>query len=225
MERIPHVEPQFADDAFVAEYSRLTKRYAAPDYAPIARFTLSSLEGTSQPKILELGPGPGWCGILLAQRREDAIVLGLDVSASYVEIANENAKTEGVSDRVTFHEGDACQLEGFEDHSFDAVFSNQSFHYWDSPTTVLDEIDRILKPGGTFCIGSDRRDLSYFARLGVFISKLFLTAKVRESWMRSLKGSFTVEEAAKIVEQSRLRDDASIKTYPRMYYIQGQTSS
>lgn len=225
MERIPHIEPQFNDAVFVAEYSRLTKRYAFPDYAPITRFTLSSLAEVMQPEILELGPGPGWCGILLARGRTDATVRGLDVSETYVAIANENAKTEGVRDRVSFHVGDACQLGDFQDHSFDAVISNQSFHYWDAPTTILDEISRILKPGGTFCIGADRRDLSYYARFGVRVSKLFLTARVRESWMRSFKGSYTLEEAVRIVEQSKLRDNALIKTYPRMFYIQGQTSS
>ncbi|PQO26596.1 class I SAM-dependent methyltransferase [Blastopirellula marina] len=221
-DRIPHIEPLFEDATFVSEYSRLTKRYAGPDYEPILKYTLAQLKEVEQPRILELGPGPGWIGITLAKRRKDARVTGVDISSTYVEIANQNAAHEGVDDRVDFRKGDACRLEDFPDGSMDAVISNQSFHYWEPPENVLREVVRVLKPNGVFCIGDDRRDLTFMASLIVMLTKWFLTANVRESWMRSLQGSFTSKEVQAILEHSDLHGHAEVKLYPRMFFVQGR---
>ncbi|TWT30624.1 class I SAM-dependent methyltransferase [Blastopirellula retiformator] len=220
--RIPHIEPLFEDVEFVSEYSRLTKRYAGADYEPILKFALAELKQVEQPRVLELGPGPGWIGISLAKRRKDIRVTGIDISNTYVDIANENAAHEGVDDRVDFRKGDACSLDDFADGTLDAVISNQSFHYWEPPTAVLREVARVLKPNGVFCIGDDRRDLTFLASFIVLLTKWFLTASVRESWMRSLQGSFTAAEVKEIIERSELKHDAQIKLYPRMFFVQGR---
>ncbi|MFI4876063.1 MAG: class I SAM-dependent methyltransferase [Blastopirellula sp. JB062] len=222
LERIPHIEPLFDDAEFVSEYSRLTKRYAGADYAPILRYALNELKQVERPKVLELGPGPGWIGISMAQRRTDLRVTGVDISDTYVQIANQNAETEGVDDRVAFRRGDACRLDDDADDSYDAVISNQSFHYWEPAGDVLAEISRVLKPGGIFCIGDDRRDLTWMASAVVLLTKWFLTSSVRESWMRSFQGSFTASEAKAIIERSALRDHAEFKLYSRMFFIQGR---
>lgn len=220
--RVPHIEPLFEDATFVSEYSRLTKRYAGPDYEPILKFTLAELQGVDQPRILELGPGPGWIGITLAKRRKDARVTGIDISTTYVEIANQNAAHEGVDGRVDFRKGDAGRLDDFADGSIDAVVSNQSFHYWEPPGNVLREIARVLKPNGVFCIGDDRRDLTLTARIVIMLTKWLLTSSVRESWMRSLQGSFTSHEVRAIIAQSELARHAEVKLYPRMFFVQGR---
>jgi ubiquinone/menaquinone biosynthesis C-methylase UbiE len=119
--------------------------------------------------VLEIGPGPGWIGIQLAQSHPAVQVTGIDISAAFVMIANENSRREGVADRVTFTLGDATQMEGLADDSFDAVFSNQSFHYWDPPECVLNQIARVLKPSGVFCIGDDHRDMNWQGRLHVLL--------------------------------------------------------
>lgn len=220
--RIPHIEPLFEDVTFVSEYSRLTKRYAGADYEPILKFALAELKQVEQPRVLELGPGPGWIGISLAKRRQDIRVTGVDISSTYVDIANQNAAQEGVDDRVDFRKGDACRLDDFADGTLDAVISNQSFHYWEPPGDVLREVARVLKPNGIFCIGDDRRDLTFMASVVVLLTKWFLTASVRESWMRSLQGSFTAAEVKEIIEQSELNGHAKIKLYPRMFFVQGR---
>ena len=158
----------------------------------------------------------------MAGRRNDISVVGLDTSESYVEIANANAVEAGVADRAVFRVGDACSLGDHDDNSLDAVISSQSFHYWETPVEVLNEIGRILKPGGVFYITSDRRDLTLWATIVVTLTKWLLPKSVRESWMRSFQGAFTIAEVREIVGQSELSDVASITTRSRMYSIIGK---
>jgi ubiquinone/menaquinone biosynthesis C-methylase UbiE len=220
--RVPHIEPLFEDPQFVKDYSRIAQEFAIPEYEPLLRFALDGLKDHECPKVLEIGPGPGWIAISLAKRNLAMHVTGLDISGEYVRIANENKAREKVEDRVTFLQGDARQMDHFADASFDAVVSHLSFHYWDPPRSVLNEIVRVLKPGGLFCIGDDRRDMTLRARIAVWFGKWHLTRSVRESWMRSIKGSFTIREAEEHLDDSDLKDHWEMIVLGRMFFAQGR---
>jgi len=43
----------------------------------------------------------------------------------------------------------------FEDNSFDAVISHDSFPHWEEPLQILNEIARVLKDTSVLCIGDD----------------------------------------------------------------------
>ncbi len=205
------------------EYSRDVKKYAKADYEPLLSFTLDRLRDRTSATVLEIGSGPGWIGIMLAQRHGGIKVTGVDVSSEYVAIANRNAARESVSDRVATRLGDARELSQFADRSFGAVISNQSLHYWQPPKLVFDEISRVLKPGGAFCIGDDRRDLTLVARLTVSIGKWILSRAVRKSWIDSINGCYTAEEVANLMEDSALRGQWELLIKSRMMYIIGST--
>ena len=51
---------------------------------------------------------------------------------------------------VRFQQGDVGSLP-FEDGSFDTVLSLNGFHAFPDKEAAWKEIDRVLKPGGTFC--------------------------------------------------------------------------
>jgi ubiquinone/menaquinone biosynthesis C-methylase UbiE len=146
-------------------------------------------------------------------------VTGIDTSDAFVALANENSLREGVADRATFMVGNAAAMHDFADRSFDVVMSNQSFHYWDPPEGVLDEIARVLKPSGVFCIGDDRRDMQWRGKLQVFLGRCFLSRRIGASWARSLSGSLTLAEAADALEHSELRDRWQIAAHPRSMLI------
>src|SRR6185295_11997184 len=66
----------------------------------------------------------------------------------------ENARIEGVANRVEVKDGDARQLP-FADHTFDVVISSLAIH--NIPTSVergqaVREMVRVLKPGGRLAI-------------------------------------------------------------------------
>lgn len=104
-------------------------------------------------RVLELAPGPGYLAVALARRGYD--VTGLDVSRSFVEIARENAARAGVAAR--FEHGDAAHLP-FEDASFDFVVCTAAFKNFTDPLGALDEVHRVLRPGGGASIQDLRKD-------------------------------------------------------------------
>ncbi|MCR5189926.1 MAG: methyltransferase domain-containing protein, partial [Bacteroidales bacterium] len=68
-------------------------------------------------------------------------------------LCEENAKAEGVDDRISFAKGNALKLD-FADETFDAVCSNYVYHNIPSRDRqeILMETLRVLKKGGTFAI-------------------------------------------------------------------------
>src|SRR5580704_16523209 len=71
-------------------------------------------------KVLDLGYGDGTTA--LPEARLGADVLGVDIAQNLVEAGNRRAKAEGLAN-CRFREGDACDLQGIEDRSFDLVVS------------------------------------------------------------------------------------------------------
>jgi SAM-dependent methyltransferase len=216
--RVPHDEPGFGQADFVAEYGVETGKSPA-EFQPILDYLAGRLDPARSADILEIGPDPGLMAIRLVKSHPAARVTGIDVSEAFVALANENSRREGVGDRATFAVGDAAQMNGLVDGSFDVVMSNQSLHYWDPPERVLDQIARVLKPSGVFCIGDDRRDMRLRGKLEVLIGRCFLSRRIGASWARSVSGCLTPAEAADALERSGLRARWQIAVRPRSMLI------
>ena len=97
-------------------------------------------------EILDVGSGPGHLAIELARLLPETKIVGLDVSASMIEIAERNVAKQGFSDRVVFRHGDATEIP-FAVCTFDFVVSSWSLHLWRDPAQVFAEIHRVLRPG------------------------------------------------------------------------------
>src|SRR4030095_4258930 len=67
-------------------------------------------------KVLDLGCGDGTTALPAAQRGAD--VLGVDIARNLVEAGNRRAAEAGLKN-LRFLEGDACNLAGIENRSFD----------------------------------------------------------------------------------------------------------
>ncbi len=98
-------------------------------------------------EALDVGCGPGWLDVRLAQVAPRLSVTGIDVEPEMVERATANASASGVAGRVRFQVGDVAKLP-FPDGRFDLVISSFSAHHWQDPARGLAEIYRVLKPGG-----------------------------------------------------------------------------
>ena len=94
--------------------------------------------------ILEVAPGPGYLSKELAKLGNYHIV-GLDISATFVEIAQEKAKEAGV--RIDFRLGNAAAMP-LADGLFDCIVCSAAFKNFAEPVKALDEMFRVLKPGG-----------------------------------------------------------------------------
>lgn len=104
-------------------------------------------------RILEVAPGPGYLAIELARLGFE--VIGLDISRTFVHIAARNAAAAGVG--ATFQLGDAARMP-FADASFDFAVCTAAFKNFTDPLGALDEIHRVLRPGGAASIVDLRRD-------------------------------------------------------------------
>lgn len=108
-------------------------------------------------RVLEVAPGPGYLAIEIA-RRGDFRVSGLDVSHTFVRIARENARSAGVD--VDFRQGNASAMP-YADGSFEAIVCRSAFKNFTDPLGALDEMHRVLGPGGRAWIYDLRKDASH----------------------------------------------------------------
>jgi cyclopropane fatty-acyl-phospholipid synthase-like methyltransferase len=97
--------------------------------------------------VLELGCGSGGYALHFAGAVGCSIV-GVDVNAPGIHNANQLAAASGLATRARFELCDASKQFPFDDHAFDAVFSNDVLCHIPGRPDVLREMFRILKPGG-----------------------------------------------------------------------------
>jgi ubiquinone/menaquinone biosynthesis C-methylase UbiE len=80
-------------------------------------------------------------------------VLGIDIARNLVDAGNKRAAEMGLK-RLKFQEGDACNLEGVSDHSFDLTVSIFGAMFAPKPFDVAREMVRVTKPGGRIVMGN-----------------------------------------------------------------------
>ena len=102
-------------------------------------------------RALDLGCGDGTTAMPLALL--GAEVTGIDIARNLVEAGNRRAAEAGL-DRLKFHEGDACNLDGAGDHSFDLTLSVFGAMFAPKPFDVAKEKVRVTKPGGRIVMGN-----------------------------------------------------------------------
>jgi len=95
-------------------------------------------------EVLEVAPGPGYFSIELAKLGSYSIT-GLDISHTFVEIADKKATQAGV--HVDFRQGNASSMP-FADDTFDFLLCRAAFKNFGQPVRALQEMCRVLKPGG-----------------------------------------------------------------------------
>ena len=101
--------------------------------------------------LLDLGCGDGTTAIPAA--RLGANVLGVDISRNLIEAGNKRAKAEGLNN-LAIREGDATNLEGLEDESFDVVISIFGAMFAPKPFDVAKEMVRVTRRHGFIVMGN-----------------------------------------------------------------------
>src|SRR5438477_8600669 len=102
-------------------------------------------------RVLDLGCGDGTTAVPLA--RLGAEVVGIDIARNLVDAGNKRAAQAGLK-HLQFQEGDACNLEGVDEDSFDLTLSVFGAMFAPKPFDVAKEMVRVTKPGGQIVMGN-----------------------------------------------------------------------
>jgi ubiquinone/menaquinone biosynthesis C-methylase UbiE len=104
-----------------------------------------------------VGTGPGYLLGYLARDRPDLSLWGLDFSPDMIRRARQRALTSPAAPRWLV--ADACGLP-FPAGVFGQVVATFSFHIWPCPVAGLQELRRVLAPGGRAWVYELRREAS-----------------------------------------------------------------
>jgi ubiquinone/menaquinone biosynthesis C-methylase UbiE len=181
-------------------YAALTRK-SMDEFVTLARRVAEKLSPGD--RVLEIAPGPGYFAIELAKLGGYRIT-AIDISHTFVAIARRNAMDAGVD--VDFRQGDAANMP-FEPESFDCLLCRAAFKNFSRPVRALEEMYRVLKPGGLALIIDLRKDASQqsvneavdrmrLGRLNTAITKLTFRHML-------LKRAYTRREFEQLVSQTK----------------------
>lgn len=206
-QRIPETDEGIQDKLTVEVYDRFSKIMRDRGWNNVDTFIKMGIAGGH---ILEVGPGPGYTGLDLLKASPDSTLTGCEISREMIKLAQKNAMEYGYDKRANYVEGNCMQMP-FPDGSFDAVFSNGSLHEWEEPVRVFNEINRVLKPGGIFCISDMRRDVNPMIKWLIY--SITKPKEIRPGFITSLNASYTVDETKGLIDRSALKDAAITKDF------------
>ena len=128
------------------------------DFSEVAAFMRDSGDAFAkslgiQPgmRVLDLGCGDGNTALPIARLGAD--VTGIDIARNLVEAGNRRAAAAGLRN-MKFQEGDASNLEGVRDHSFDLTVTMFGAMFAPRPFDVAKEMVRVTKSGGHVVMGN-----------------------------------------------------------------------
>lgn len=164
-------------------------------------YVLDLLTWRGDEQILDVGCGRGLMLIGAARRLSAGQAIGIDIwqasdqSVNRPEAAIENARIEGVADRVEVRTADMRAMP-FADATFDVVLSQWAVHnlYAEHDRQqALAEMTRVLKRDGKLVLGDIVNRDAYAAELGRlgFAEQTLIVSPIRDRLLRAISfGSF-----------------------------------
>ena len=141
-----------------------TRRYLHESHIPrIAKF--NEFRGK---RVLEIGTGIGTDGLQFQSHGADYV--GIDLTFAGQELAKEQFGLAGYEGKLSVANAESMPLS---DNSFDHIYSFGVIHHSPSTESIVNEMYRVLKPGGTFCVMVyNRSSINYYVEI-MFLRKSF----------------------------------------------------
>lgn len=157
------------------------KRYRAEWHIPI----VAKFDQYRDREVLEIGCGIGTDGLQFA--RHGARYTGVDLTPTAIKISRERFELFDAHGQFEVANAEALP---FPDESFDHVYSFGVIHHSPNTETIVREMHRVLRPGGTFCIMVyNKASINYYVEI-MFLRKLFRLV-LYPSFMPSLIAKLT----------------------------------
>jgi ubiquinone/menaquinone biosynthesis C-methylase UbiE len=198
--RISHTDHGITGEFNTKTYDKMMRRLRDRGWILETKMIIGA--GISSGLALELGPGPVYLGLEWLKHTQGTILWGQDISEDMIDIAERNAREYNLTDRVKYVRGDAVKMP-LESEYFDAVFSNGSLHEWANPEEILNEIARVLKPGGRYFISDFRRDMNFIVKW--FVWFMNRPKVLRPELVESFDASYVVGEVEALLARTKLQ--------------------
>lgn len=117
-------------------------------HSDITDQTITFMDLKPGDRVLDLGCGTGWASRRLASMVPSGEVVGIDVADEMLRRAVQASASIG---NVRYIWGSAESIP-LEDNYFTKVLSVESFYYYADQGRALDELHRVMAPGGTLFI-------------------------------------------------------------------------
>ena len=127
--------------------ARVLMGATGPDTREEHRIALDMLALSAGDSVLDVACGPGNFTRSFARAAGDGLVVGIDASKTMLS----RAVRETESANVAYVRGDACALP-FHDEAFDAICCFAALYLIDEPMKAVEEIVRVLAPGGRLAL-------------------------------------------------------------------------
>jgi SAM-dependent methyltransferase len=151
-------------------------------------FIFDYLYSTGGGRLLDFGPGDGWPSLNVAPFADE--VVGVDASKRRVEVCEENAGRLRIENATFVHVVHSTRLP-FPDGYFDGAMAASSVEQTPDPLFALEEIYRVLRPGG--------RLRMWYEALGRYRG-----GREREVWTGSVNGETTqLELVDRLIDEER----------------------
>ena len=143
-----NLSPEEYDQAYKFVYNQ----HAHP-HGPWLKFLHNAhkvLNGNKSPRILVLAAGPGEPAATLAANFPDADVTSAHSTSKCIDLASHRFQTLGLNNISTRLLPDVEDLGAFKASSFDLVVTSYGLANVNNPKAALNEIHRVMAPGGTY---------------------------------------------------------------------------
>jgi len=168
-------------------------------HSDITEQTIAVMDLKPADRVLDLGCGTGWASRRLARIVSAGEVVGLDVADEMLRRAEQ---TSAGINNLRFVWGSAESIPA-KDNSFDKVLSVESFYYYADQGKALDELLRVIAPGGRLFILINLYSDNHYSLRWVSELKVAVQALSEAEYMTLLrKHGFTAVEARRIPDRS-----------------------
>ena len=129
---------------------RVMLRFMNFGHAPLTNWGLSLVKIQDGWTMLDIGCGGGATLKRLLKRSDGAKVFGIDISEQ--SVAKARQVSANVLDKQVFVTQGSAEELPYQDNMFDLVTAVETVYFWPNLPNCLQEVIRVLKPGGSFAI-------------------------------------------------------------------------